>query len=141
MTVSYQIFPVGFVRKKGHSVTIDIQEGYEEALLGLDQFSHIYVLYWFDKNDTPEKRRILQVHPRGNKKNPLTGVFATHSPYRPNLIALDVCKILAINGHFIQIDQIDALDGTPVIDIKSFKPKSGDTADFKVPAWASPKIK
>ncbi len=140
VTDSYQIYPVGFIRKKGQSVRIEIKKGFEEALLGLDQFSHIYVLYWFDKNDTPEKRSTLQVHPRGDKKNPLTGVFATHSPNRPNLIALVVCKILTIHGNLIQIDRIDAFDGTPVIDIKSFNPKIHETTDCRVPTWASRRV-
>lgn len=136
MTASYQIFPVGIVRKKGRSVSIEVQKEFKDALLGLDQFSHIYVLYWFHKNDTPEKRSVLQVHPRGNKKNPLTGVFATHSPHRPNLIALTVCKIQAIENRVILIDGIDAIDGTPVVDIKSYNPKNEAGPPIRVPGWA-----
>ncbi len=136
MTASYQIFPVGIVRKKGRAVSIEIQKRFKEALLGLDQFSHVYVLYWFHKNDTPEKRRTLQVHPRGNKRNPLTGVFATHSPYRPNLLALTVCKIQSIKDNVMVINGIDAVDGTPVIDIKSYNPKNEAIPPFRLPDWA-----
>ena len=70
MNVSYKIVPVGFVRKEGQSAFIEIQNKFEPALLGLDQFSHIYVLYWFHENDTPQRRSILQVHPRKDKRNP-----------------------------------------------------------------------
>lgn len=56
-----------------------------DGLLGLEQWSPIWVFHWFDRNDTPAKRSVLQVHPRGNPDNPLTGVFATRSPVRPNL--------------------------------------------------------
>lgn len=135
MTDNFRIFPVGFIRKKGDTVLIEIDEKYNDALLGLKQFSHINVLYWFHENDTPDKRSVLQVNPRGNKKNPLTGVFATHSPLRPNLIALCLCKILSIDGTIIKIDKIDAFDGSPVIDIKSFFPTRLSVPDVRVPNW------
>ena len=77
------------------------------------------VVWWFHKNDTPKKRAVLKVHPRGNRDNPLTGVFATHSPFRPNLIALTICKVLSVKDGLITIDGIDAFDDTPIIDLKS----------------------
>jgi len=135
MTDHFHIFPVGVVKKQGKTVKIEIYEKYTKALLGLDNFSHIIVCYWFHENDTPEKRNVLQVYPRNNKNNPLTGVFATHSPRRPNLIAISICKILSINGNTIQIDNIDAFDRTPVIDIKGFIPNSHSKSDIRVPNW------
>ncbi len=131
----FQIFPVGFIRKQDDNVLIEIDKKYNEALLGLEQFSHINVLYWFHENDTPENRSTLQVHPCKNKKNPLTGVFATHSPLRPNLIAMSLCKILSINETTIKIDKIDAFDGSPVIDIKCFFPTKLSIPDVIVPNW------
>ena len=110
------------------------RHGYD-LITEIEQFSHINVLYWFHQNDTPENRSTLQVHPCKNKKNPLTGVFATHSPLRPNLIALSLCKVLSINGSTIEIDEIDAFDGTPVIDIKCFFPKKLSIPDVTVPNW------
>ena len=135
MTNSFQIFPVGFIKKKDDNVLIEIDEKYNDALLGLEQFSHINVLYWFHQNDTPKSRNTLQVHPCGIKTNPLTGVFATHSPHRPNLIALSLCKILSIDGTIIKIDKIDALDGSPIIDIKCFFPTNLSIPDIRVPDW------
>jgi len=135
MTDNFQIFPVGFIRKKDDNVLIEIDEKYNDALLGLEQFSHINVLYWFHENDTPESRSTLQVHPCGNKKNPRTGVFATHSPHRPNLIAMSLCKILSIAGTIIKIDKIDAFDSSPVIDIKCFFPTRLSIPDVRVPDW------
>ncbi len=132
---NFKIYPVGFISKQDDTVFIEVDKKYNDALLGLDQFSHINVLYWFHENDTPESRDILQVHPCRNKKNPLTGVFATHSPHRPNLIALSLCKILSIDGTTIQIDKIDALDGSPVIDIKCFFPTNLSIPDVIVPDW------
>ena len=131
----FQIFPVGIVRKTDTAVSIKIFNDYTDALLGLDGFSHIVVLFWFDQNDTAEKRRVLQVHPRKDPRNPLSGVFATHSPQRPNLIGLTVCKIISIHGGSIEIEDIDALDGSPVIDLKCYIPGSVTEKDVRLPDW------
>jgi len=133
MSASFYLNPVGIVRKSDESVWIEISDEYADGLLGLDGFSHIFVLYWFHQNDTPEKRRTLQVHPRKDPDIPLTGVFATHSPQRPNLIALTLCKILSIEGNKIQIEDIDAMDGSPVVDIKCYIPPS--VAEVRLPDW------
>jgi tRNA-Thr(GGU) m(6)t(6)A37 methyltransferase TsaA len=132
---SFRLFPIGIVRKTDTSVTIDIFNNYTDGLLGLDGFSHISVLYWFDQNDSADKRRVLQVHPRKDSRNPLSGVFATHSPQRPNLIGLTVCKIRSIKGSLIEIEDIDALDGSPVIDIKCYIPGSVPENDVRLPDW------
>lgn len=118
LSPGYQVWPIGWVRKHGGKTVIEVDEAYIPALLGLDQFDAIWVLYWFDRNDTPERRGILQIHPRGNPDNPLRGVFATRAPVRPNLIALSRCRILSIAGNRIEIDGIDAFPDTPVLDIK-----------------------
>lgn len=131
----FKIWPIGTVEKRNKVATIEIDHAYKKALLCLKQFSHIHVFYWFDRNDTPEKRSILQVHPRGNKKIPLTGVFATRAPVRPNLIALCTCKIISIEGCTIRVDSIDALDNSPVIDIKPYIPASELIPEAKVPEW------
>ncbi len=115
---SYRVHPIGWVRKNDGRTTLEIDPRYAPAMLGLDQFDSIWVLYWFDRNDTPEQRAILQVHPRRNPNNPLRGVFATRAPVRPNLIALSRCRIIAIDGTTIEIDDIDAFADTPVLDIK-----------------------
>ena len=134
---SFQVFAVGKVKKDSGITTIEIYKEYADALLGLDRFSHVIVLYWFHKNDTPEKRSVLRVHPRHNMSNPLTGVFACHSPCRPNLIGLSVCKILSIKGNVIRIDSIDAFNDSPVIDLKSYMPSMGSTQNTFVPKWAT----
>jgi tRNA-Thr(GGU) m(6)t(6)A37 methyltransferase TsaA len=135
MIETFHLFPVGIVRKTDTAVSIDIFSDYTDALLGLDGFSHIVVLFWFDQNDSDEKRRVLQVHPRKDPHNPLTGVFATHSPQRPNLIGLTVCKIISIHGGSIELEDIDALDGTPVIDLKCYIPGSVAEKDVRLPDW------
>jgi tRNA (adenine37-N6)-methyltransferase len=128
------IVPLGVIRKDKNRIRIEIDPAYRDAFLGLDGFSHIAVLYWFHENDTPGKRKTLQVHPRRNKQNPLTGVFATHSPLRPNPIGLTICKIRSIKDTTIFIEDIDARDGSPVIDIKCFIPSS-ELGSVKLPDW------
>ena len=95
-----------------------MDKGYQAALLGVEEFDEIWVLYWFDRNDTPERRAILQVHPRNNPDNPVRGVFATRAPVRPNLIALSRCRVISVQDNVIEIDGIDAFPDTPVLDIK-----------------------
>ena len=72
--------------------------------------------------------------------NPLTGVFATRSPFRPNLIALTTCKIVGIEGNVIDVENVDAFDGTPVLDIKPYLPGLDSESDIRLPAWVKPKI-
>ena len=132
----FELYPVGRIKRKGKSVRLHIFEKYTDALKGLDGFSHVFVLYWFDRNDTREKRSILQVHPRGNKKNPLTGVFACRAPVRPNLIALSLCKIISVKDGIVYIDNIDALNNSPVLDLKPYIPPIDCiTKDVRVPDW------
>jgi len=135
MADTYTIHPIGLIRKKDDTAWIEIFAEYREAMLGLAGFSHIHVFFWFHENDTAESRRTLQVHPRKDPSNPLTGVFATHSPKRPNLIGLTRCRIRGIEGNRIAIDAIDARDGSPVIDIKCFIPDAQPLADVRLPDW------
>jgi len=133
------VHPVGRIHKRGTDTTIEIASGYQEALLGLDGFSHVWVFWWFDRNDTPQRRSVLRVHPRGNPRNPLTGVFATRSPARPNLIGMSLCKIRSIQGSTIRIESIDAFDDTPVLDLKPHIPGSDGVEKATVPSWISKK--
>jgi len=118
MTPVYEVSPIGWVRKRDGRTMIEVDEQYRPALLGLDELDAIWVLYWFDRNDIATQRAILQVHPRGNRDNPLRGVFATRAPVRPNLIAMSRCRVLSIDDNVIVIDDIDAFPDTPVLDIK-----------------------
>lgn len=114
----YTVSPVGWIRKSGGRTYIVVEPRYEAALLGVERLESIQVLWWFDRNDSPENRAILRVHPRGDPERPLRGVFATRSPYRPNLIALSEARILSVRGNVIEIDGIDAFADTPVLDLK-----------------------
>jgi len=130
----YMLRPIGKVSKVDGKSLLILNKDVESGLLGLDDFSHVLVFWWFDKNDTPQKRRILQVHPRGDRENPLTGVFACRSPVRPNLLALTTCKIISIKDNIVEIEDIDAFDGTPVLDLKGYIPALDSVKDAKAPA-------
>ena len=134
-SASCLVHPVGWIHKRGSETAIDIEPKFQDALLGLDEFSHVWVLWWFDRNDTPEMRSILQVHPRRDLDNPLTGVFATRSPVRPNLIALTLCRIISISDNIVQIESIDAFEGTPVLDLKPYIPGYDSASGATVPDW------
>ena len=132
----FELRPVGRVEKHQGYAELRIFDEYSDALLGLDGYSHAFVMYWFDKNDTPDKRSVLRVHPRGKKSNPLTGIFACRSPARPNLIALSLCRIVSVEGSVVRVDKIDAFDGTPILDIKAYIPGiDRPGTDIKVPNW------
>ncbi len=112
-----KIVPVGYVRKESGTF-IEILPEFWEAVDGLREGDWIKLVLWFHESE--KARNVLKVHPYGNPKNPLTGVFATRSPYRPNPIALYTVRIHHIEGRRLYIDEIDALDRTPVVDIKIF---------------------
>jgi tRNA-Thr(GGU) m(6)t(6)A37 methyltransferase TsaA len=134
--------PVGFVqtdavgkkvRDKNVVSRIIFREEYIEALEGVEEFSHLFVLFWLHEI-SGESRKVMKVHPRGRADMPLLGIFATRTPHRPNPIGLTRVKLLKIEGTVLTVQGLDAYDGTPVLDIKPFD--SWDTTeDFKVPEW------
>jgi tRNA (adenine37-N6)-methyltransferase len=119
---SFTVSPIGSVKMTGDRPSIVLEKQYQPGILGLREGSHIYVYWWFDRNDTPDLRATLQIHPNppGNMAHPLTGVFACRSPYRPNLIGMTLAKVLSIKENVIEIDAIDAFADTPVLDIKPY---------------------
>jgi tRNA-Thr(GGU) m(6)t(6)A37 methyltransferase TsaA len=135
MAVEFVMTPVGKVVKSSEGTFLKIFEPYRDALLGLDDFSYVMVFFWFDRNDTPERRTTLRVHPRRDKSKPLRGVFATRSPQRPNLIGFCVCRIKAVKDDRIEVDKIDAFDNTPIVDLKPYIPAGDSFPDANVPSW------
>lgn len=133
----FTVSPIGWVRKADGRTRLVLDKQYQAGLLGLDGFSHIYVYWWFDRNDTPDKRAVLQIHPSppGNMAHPLTGVFATRSPFRPNLIGMTLCKIVAVKDNCVEIAGIDAFDDTPVLDIKPHVPRFDAAPGATIPWW------
>lgn len=129
------LHPIGVVKKQGKKIFLDILPQYAPALDGLAGFTHVWVFYWFHGHDNPEDRGSLKVHPRRNPKNPLTGVFATRAPVRPNLIGLSVCRILKLEGNTVEVADLDALDDSPILDLKPYIPQGDALPDAGTPDW------
>ncbi len=128
---------VGYVRKDDDTgVYLEIEEKYWEATRQLDKFSHIIVLWWITGRDNPRDRSNLSDYPPQSEAE-LSGVFASRSPARPTPIGLSIVAITHIdeNMHRIYIDQIDAFDGTPIVDIKPYIPSSDKVDDARVAPW------
>ena len=115
-----RIRPVGFVTGSPEDElrTIEISPEFEEGLLRIEHCEHLWVLFWMHALPE-EERQVLQVHPRGDRARPLTGVFATHSPMRPNPIGMTRVKLVRREGLRLVVEGLDALAGSPVIDLKS----------------------
>jgi tRNA-Thr(GGU) m(6)t(6)A37 methyltransferase TsaA len=90
-----------------------------DLLDGIEEFSHIVVLYW--PHLIPEERRMVaRVHPMGLKALPETGVFATRSPARPNPVLISTVELLEHNGNLLKVKGLEAVDGSPIVDIKPY---------------------
>jgi tRNA-Thr(GGU) m(6)t(6)A37 methyltransferase TsaA len=106
-----------------------------EALQGLGEFSHIEVVYLFHLVDparvTREARR-----PRGNPEWPEVGIFAQRGKSRPNRIGISTCRLLGVDGTRVLVSGLDAIDGTPVLDIKPYMREFGPRGEIRQPSWA-----
>ena len=113
---------------------IVVSSSLTEALDNLDEFSHIIVLYWMHQvalsGQLPTK-----VHPTGKQELPTVGLFATRSPDRPNPVGKATVRLLLRQGNVLKVQGLDAIDGTPVIDIKPYIPEYDSAANAKVPPW------
>jgi tRNA (adenine37-N6)-methyltransferase len=111
---------------------IIIDKALTPALDNLDEFSHIIVLWWIHKSRRPAP---MKVHPRGNPENKLMGVFATRSPDRPNPIGKSTVRLLERRGNVLKVQGLDAIDGTPVLDIKPYIPGYDSVDEATAPPW------
>ncbi len=140
-TDKIELKPIGFVRTKAvgkevkrrtHISKIFLREDLTEALDGIENFSHLFILFFLHRVTSEVKK--LKAYPRGRTDMPLLGVFATRIANRPNPIGLALVELLSIEGNALTVRGLDAYDGTPVLDIKPF-----DYWDMKenakVPEW------
>ena len=104
-----------FDREHKSEIVLDAQ--WEELLDGIEGYSHIMVLYW-PHLLTPEQRQMRKVHPMGRKDIAQQGIFATRSPARPNPILVTVARLLERRGNVLVVQGLEAVDGSPVLDIK-----------------------
>jgi tRNA (adenine37-N6)-methyltransferase len=118
--------PIGFVESdfkeiqdnpdifQGTTARIRILDEYSDGIFRLENYRRLYIIYFFDR---AEGYRLI-LHPRGDRSRPQRGVFATCAPYRPNPIGLSVVELLSVEGNTLTVRDLDAIDGTPVLDIK-----------------------
>ena len=111
---------------------IVIDSSLTEALDNLDDFSHIVIIYWMHHSTGPAPKK---VRPKGNPEHSLMGVFATRSPNRPNPIGKATVRLLQRRDNILKVKGLDAIDGTPVIDIKPYIPGYDSVDNAKVPSW------
>jgi tRNA-Thr(GGU) m(6)t(6)A37 methyltransferase TsaA len=125
----YSLQPIGFIRSTIHTrrdapcqgdegapdVWLDVIDQFSPALLGIGPGAEVVVITWLHQAN----REVLEVHPRKNPANPLTGVFFTRSPDRPNPLGLHRVTVHEISGRQLRIGPMEAIDGTPVVDIKA----------------------
>jgi tRNA (adenine37-N6)-methyltransferase len=111
-----------------------IDPEWEELLDGIEAFSHILVLYWPHLLD-PARRKLRKVHPMGRKDMPLTGIFATCSPARPNPVLVSAVPLVARRGNVLEVKGLEAVDGSPIIDVKPYSKSYLLVDGLKMPAW------
>ena len=111
-----------------------IDSEFEGILDGIEDFSHALVLYWAHFVG-PEGRSLTKVHPMGRKDLPLVGIFATCSPARPNPICVSAVRILERQGLTLRVEGLDAIDGSPVVDVKPYLPSYYAIENVKLSDW------
>jgi len=127
---------IGVVEKTGEQeAEVRIFPEFCAGLKGIEDFSHLIILYWIHLRDNEEERRTLLVFPRRHAVNVETGVFACRSPSRPNPIGLCVVELLKIEECLLTVKYLDALEGSPIIDVKPYIPRADSIPNAQVPEW------
>jgi tRNA-Thr(GGU) m(6)t(6)A37 methyltransferase TsaA len=136
MSGSMELVRIGTVRRKDGRAWVEIEPGFREGLEGLEEFSHCHVLWWVHENFGFDARNVLSgelPYAPGHR----AGVFACRGPFRPNPIAMTVCPIRAVDREAgtVEVADIDAFDGSPVVDVKAYYGCCDRVNEPRVPAW------
>ena len=144
---SFTVEPIGFVRSSRDAaidddwdavtavIELDATQVDADATQGLDAFSHIEVIFLFDQVD-PGKVCRGSRHPRGNAAWPRVGILAQRAKDRPNRIGLTTCRVLRVDGLRVEVSGLDAIEGTPVLDIKPVMDGFAARGERREPPWA-----
>lgn len=120
--------------------TIELVAPFDErSIRGLATFSHCIVVYVVDRASWDESRMLRR--PRGNREWPEVGIFAQRAKDRPNRLGVTVCRVVSTDGATIHVSGLDAIDGTPVVDIKPWMVEFGPRGDVTQPSWATDLMK
>ena len=132
----FEIYPIGKVHRVENGIELRIDEPYRPALKELDKFSHVMVFWWAEQFNTPEYRQMLTCNPPYAPEY-LTGMFATRSPIRPNPVMMTTCKILEVDEGkgLVLVSDLDAFEGTPLVDLKAYFPVCDRVREAHIPAW------
>lgn len=135
---TFEVFPIGYVKRSEGKTYLEIMEPYRPALKELERFSHVQVLWWFSQFDDEMYRGITQSD-HAPYDAPTLGVFACRSPVRPNPIGLTTAEMGALDHDrgIVEIVNIDAFDGTPVLDLKAYIPLCDRVQEVRVAEWAT----
>lgn len=115
-------------------IELDAAQLAPDALAGLDTFSHVEVVYVFDRVEDARIERGAR-HPRNNPDWPKVGIFAQRGKNRPNRIGTTICRIDRVEGLRVHVTGLDAIDGTPVLDLKPWVREFGPRGEVRQPAW------
>ena len=127
---------IGVVEVAGEEeARVQIFPEFCDALKGIDGFSYIIILYWIHLRDNEKERNVLQVIPKRHTADVKVGVFACRSPSRPNPIGLCVAKLIKVEDCLLIVEGLDALEDSPIIDIKPYIPRADSISDARVPEW------
>jgi tRNA-Thr(GGU) m(6)t(6)A37 methyltransferase TsaA len=148
--VDITLRPIGVVRNR---VKKPMSHGWEEvrsrivlrrelaeALLGLDGYSHVHVLFWPHQVPDEVRGSKPRLHPQDDPANPLQGVLATRSQIRFNPILSSVAPLLEVKGNVLHVWGLDAVDGSPVLDVKPYIPHHDSIPEARVPQWVTERI-
>ena len=113
---------------------IVLKPEYGEALDGVEDYSHLFIFFWI--NRIPANRRgMMKIHPKSREDLPLVGIFSTRTQYRPNPIGLTLVEVLGRKKNVLRVRGLDAIRGTPVLDIKPISPAKEFPRRTRVPQW------
>ena len=113
---------------------IIIKKRYQQALDGIEDYSHLLVLFWLARVPA-SRRQMMKVHPKSRNDLPLVGVFATRTQYRPNPIGLTLVRLLSRENNILRVRGLDAIDGTAILDVKPISPVHEFPKRIRVPRW------
>ena len=117
-------------------IELDAARFTSECLLGLSDFSHVEIVFLFDGVEESEVTTGAR-HPRGNQDWPLVGIFAQRARSRPNRLGITGCRLVSVDGLSLTVEGLDAIDGTPVLDIKPYMLEFGPRGEVHQPGWAN----